>query len=342
MGSITPPGGWIYGIQLPVQTLSRMLADPWEGAATVDDLVTVARRGRGRRPQLRRRVRPRGHTRQRLRRPHEHHLVRHGGDAGVPGRPHHHGQPGLGGVDRGLPPPSADGQGVRHARPPVGGAGPSWGWGLAMWRPSSRPWGWTSPAGAAASTRSSRRCEAPSNPTTPPTGASTSPMTAWGWRRRPGGSCRYGSGGRGRAAWRRAGRYGDGYIPMGNPKDQYPEIIETMASSAAAAGRDGAAFDVGYMPPWAYLLGRSAPEGLPPAGVFGPEPLAADLRAARSAGGQRLPPEVPGPDPGGVPRPDRRLRRGGGAAGGRALISGLRRASEQRPGGGRVERGRSG
>lgn len=91
-------------------------------------------------------------------------------------------------------------------------------------------------------------------------------------------------GGSGRAAWRRAGRLGDGYVPMGNPAAQYGEIVDTMAAAAAAAGRDGTSFDVGYMPPWAYLLAAEAPEGLPPAMVFGVEPLAADIRTARAAG----------------------------------------------------------
>ena len=39
-------------------------------------------------------------------------------------------------------------------------------------------------------------------------------------------------GGMGTAAWRRTGRIGDGYIPMGNAKDQYAEILETIATAA--------------------------------------------------------------------------------------------------------------
>lgn len=91
-------------------------------------------------------------------------------------------------------------------------------------------------------------------------------------------------GGMGRAAWRRVGRYGDGWIPMGNPVDQYPEAIATIREAAAGAGRDDASFDIGYMPPWAYLLGEP-PEGLPPVMISGgAEPLAADIRRAREAG----------------------------------------------------------
>ena len=91
-------------------------------------------------------------------------------------------------------------------------------------------------------------------------------------------------GGSGRAAWRRTGRLGDGYVPMGSPVSQYPEIIDTIAAAAAGAGRADARFDVGYMPPWCYLLADAAPEGLPPVMSYGVEPLAADIRAARAAG----------------------------------------------------------
>ena len=89
-------------------------------------------------------------------------------------------------------------------------------------------------------------------------------------------------GGSGRAAWRRAGRIGDGYIPMGNGKDQYGEIVESVRDAAAHAGRDGAEFDIGYMPPWTYLLG-DVPEGVM-ALSGGVEPLAEDLREARAVG----------------------------------------------------------
>lgn len=43
MAALTPPGDWTYGIQLPIQTLTRTLVDPWEDDATVADLVTIAR-----------------------------------------------------------------------------------------------------------------------------------------------------------------------------------------------------------------------------------------------------------------------------------------------------------
>lgn len=91
-------------------------------------------------------------------------------------------------------------------------------------------------------------------------------------------------GGRGRNAWRRVGRYGDGWIPMGNPKAELPEAIDVMREAAVAAGRGAIDLDVGYMPPGAYLLGP-APVALPKARLAGgAEPLAEDLRAARAAG----------------------------------------------------------
>lgn len=89
-------------------------------------------------------------------------------------------------------------------------------------------------------------------------------------------------GGSGRAAWRRTGRAGDGYIPMGNGKDQYAEIIDTVDAAAQAAGRGATGFDIGYMPGWAYLLGE-IPDGVM-AMVSGAEALAADIRDARRVG----------------------------------------------------------
>lgn len=90
-------------------------------------------------------------------------------------------------------------------------------------------------------------------------------------------------GGMGAAAWRRAGRVGDGYIPMANPIDQYPEILDTIRTAAEEAGRGDASFDLGYMPGWSYLTGP-VPDGLPPVMISDPEVLANDIRRAREAG----------------------------------------------------------
>jgi hypothetical protein len=90
-------------------------------------------------------------------------------------------------------------------------------------------------------------------------------------------------GGSGPAAWRRVGRRGDGYIPMGNNAAQYPEIVDTIAAAAAASGRGDTDFAIGYMPGWSFLTGP-VPDGLGPVMLAGPEALAADIRAARAAG----------------------------------------------------------
>lgn len=90
-------------------------------------------------------------------------------------------------------------------------------------------------------------------------------------------------GGNSKAAWRRVGKYGDGYIPMGNSLDQYPQIIETIGESAAEHGRGEAPIDIGYMPGWAHLTGGNT-DDLPPTQIHGVEAYAADVRAAREAG----------------------------------------------------------
>ena len=43
MANLVPEGEAFYGIQLPIQTLTRTLADPWEDDATPEDLARVAR-----------------------------------------------------------------------------------------------------------------------------------------------------------------------------------------------------------------------------------------------------------------------------------------------------------
>ena len=90
-------------------------------------------------------------------------------------------------------------------------------------------------------------------------------------------------GGAGPAAWRRVGRRGDGYIPMGSPRDAYPEIISTIRESAEEAGRGDALFDIGIMPGWAYI--GEPPEDLVGAWLTGsPERIAEELRADREVG----------------------------------------------------------
>ena len=43
MASLVPEGEAFYGIQLPIQTLTRTLADPWEDDATPEDLARATR-----------------------------------------------------------------------------------------------------------------------------------------------------------------------------------------------------------------------------------------------------------------------------------------------------------
>jgi probable F420-dependent oxidoreductase len=90
-------------------------------------------------------------------------------------------------------------------------------------------------------------------------------------------------GGSSRAAWRRVGRFGDGYIPMGNPLTQYGEIVDAIHESAAEHGRVDAAFDIGYMPGAAHLTGGPKDE-IPPTQLYGVDAMAERIRAARRGG----------------------------------------------------------
>ena len=90
-------------------------------------------------------------------------------------------------------------------------------------------------------------------------------------------------GGSGKAAWKRTGRRGDGYIPMGNPLDTYPEIISTINEAAEEAGRGDTTFDIGWMPGMFYVGEPSFDPG--PWGMSGsPEKLADAIGSARDAG----------------------------------------------------------
>ena len=90
-------------------------------------------------------------------------------------------------------------------------------------------------------------------------------------------------GGNSKAAWKRVGTYGDGYIPMATTLDQYGEIIGTIRQAAEETGRGDAEFDIGFMPGWAHLTGGGA-DDLPPTQIIGAEPLAEEMRKARAAG----------------------------------------------------------
>jgi probable F420-dependent oxidoreductase len=95
-------------------------------------------------------------------------------------------------------------------------------------------------------------------------------------------------GGNSAPAFRRVGARGDGWIPMGNPLEQYPSILDTIRRSAAAAGREDTTFDIGYMPPWLYV-GDPGDFELPEWCLTGSgERIAEALLAARAAGANVL------------------------------------------------------
>ena len=94
-------------------------------------------------------------------------------------------------------------------------------------------------------------------------------------------------GGSGAAAWRRVGRRADGYIPMGNPIDQLPEIIATIEREAEGAGRGAHHFDIGYHAGIIYV--GDPPEDAGPRSNSGSaEQIAANLRGAIDAGANTL------------------------------------------------------
>ena len=287
MAAITPPGDWIYGVALPIHTLTATLADPWEHSATVDDLVSIARKAEQT----------------------GHHFVGVTDHIAIPDNDyaahmsttwydtvatlsylaartetvnlasvvwiaayrhplqtaksfatldHLSGGRAILGVGAGHVEAEFDALGVDYSA-------------------RGRLLDETLEAvrGTFADTYVSHSGDAFSYSDMGVGPPPVRELPIW-------------VGGSGRAAWRRAGRLGDGYVPMGNPVSQYGEIIDTMNAAAAAAGRDGARFDVGFMPPWCYLLAGTAPEGLPPVMACGVEPVAASIRAGREAGANTL------------------------------------------------------
>jgi probable F420-dependent oxidoreductase len=90
-------------------------------------------------------------------------------------------------------------------------------------------------------------------------------------------------GGNSPAAYRRVGRYGDGYIPMATPLTEYPRILDVIRRSAEDRGRGDARFDIGWMPGFAHLTGGSL-EGMSQVNFQAPEALVERMRAAREIG----------------------------------------------------------
>jgi probable F420-dependent oxidoreductase len=281
MAAITEAGGWSYGIQLPIQTLTRTLVDPWEDAATVDDLVAIATRCDERGydfvgvcdhvaiPDNEYAARMTttwydtvatlGFLAAQTRRTRllsvvwiaaYRHPLQTAKSFGT--LDHLSGGRAILGVGAGHVEAEFEALGIDFA---------SRGARLDETLDAVR--------GAFADTYVSHRGDHFS-------------YSDVGVAPQPVGELPIWIGGSGKAAWRRTGRIGDGYIPMGNGKDQYREIIDTIGEAAGAAGRGDAAFDIGYMPPWTYLLG-DVPDGVM-AQSGGAGPLAEDLRSARQAG----------------------------------------------------------
>ena len=283
MASITPPGGWTYGVALPIHTLTATLADPWEHNATVDDLVRIARKAEGT----------------------GHHFVGVTDHVAIPDNDYaaHMSTTWYDTVAT-LSYLAASTSTVNLAsvvwiaayRHPLqtaksfatldhlSGGRAILGVGAGHVEAEFEALDVDFEArgrlldeileavrGAFADPYVSHSGEAFSYSDVGVGPAPVRELPIW-------------VGGSGRAAWRRAGRLGDGYVPMGNAVSQYGEIIDTMSAAAASAGRAGARFDIGFMPPWCYLLADAAPEGLPPVMSCGAEPLAASIRAGRAAG----------------------------------------------------------
>ena len=85
------------------------------------------------------------------------------------------------------------------------------------------------------------------------------------------------------ATWRRVGRFGDGLIPMGNPLAQYPEIVATVREAAVAAGRTDAPIAIGGGVGALHLTGGSV-DGLHDVPLRDAESAADAIRAALAVG----------------------------------------------------------
>ncbi len=284
MGNVVPDGEWIYGMQLPVQTLTRTLREPWEDTATVDDLVAIARHadatGHGFIGVCDHVAIPdndsarhmtttwydtvatlaflAAHTSQ----------VRLLSIVWVAGYRHPlQTAKSFGTIDHLSGGRAILGVGAGHVEAEFEALGiefPTRGQRLdetlralrEVWRS-----GYVSFHGDFYEYENVGVAPAPA--------AGNLPIWV---------------GGSGPAAWRRVGRFGDGYIPMGAPLEEYGRIRSTIAAATEAAGRAGAAFDLGYGVPFLYI--GTPPDdlgGYPP--VSGsPEQIAERFRGARAAG----------------------------------------------------------
>ena len=106
-------------MQLPIQSQSRIYAEPWEEGTGAAELARGRRRLRGRRAVLRGRVRPRGRARGAGPADADH-LVRHRRHAGVDRRSHRAPPAAVPRVRPRLPAPPGVGQGLPHPRRALG------------------------------------------------------------------------------------------------------------------------------------------------------------------------------------------------------------------------------
>lgn len=94
-------------------------------------------------------------------------------------------------------------------------------------------------------------------------------------------------GGGGRAAARRVGQYGHGFIPFTQGLGDYPELLSTIRSAAEAAGRGDQRFDIGAFAPRVHF--GQPPEELGPVHMSGSaEEIAAALRRIGGVGANVL------------------------------------------------------
>jgi probable F420-dependent oxidoreductase len=89
-------------------------------------------------------------------------------------------------------------------------------------------------------------------------------------------------GGSGKAALRRAAERGDGWIPMGAPRDRMRELTD-YARSYVDKVRPGASLDLGFMPEWIYV-GEPTWDVGPNRLTGSPQKIAESLRFAREVG----------------------------------------------------------
>jgi probable F420-dependent oxidoreductase len=283
MAAIVPPGGWVYGLQLPIQTLTRVLADAWERDATVDDLVAVARKAEASGcsfigvcdhvavPDDEYSARMTttwydtiatlgflaAHTS----------TVRLLSNIWVAAYRHPLQTASsfatLDHLSRGR---AILGVGAGHVEGEFRALGiPFHERGAILDETLEALQG--AYAGTYVSFSGKRFSYERVGVAPQPVRGS---LTTW-------------IGGNSPAAWRRVGRFGDGYIPMGNAIEDYATIIPAIRASAEHHGRGDAPIDIGYMPGPAHLTGAPAQE-LAPTQFRDVEAYAENLRAARTAG----------------------------------------------------------